>query len=221
MSNAARKSKTRVNPRRAKPRLKPRVDREARKSEYLHAAAQVFLANGAAASMQDISDRAGAPKPVFYRIFPSRTDLIDALFQHVYDTIVRTQRGEWDGYGWALKVLYLEAKHDKDIFLVALNTFRGEPALDHWRQRLMNAIQEQAVGLFQPVEGAPAGAEQRAVRASKTLSSLFFDTLVAWLEDRDGLTDEARFKWWGKIIKEWRKATREAFALDRVESKTT
>lgn len=218
MPNAARRVKTQSRARRAKPRLKPRVDREARKSEYLHAAAHAFLEYGAAASMQDIADRAGAPKPVFYRIFPSRVDLIDALFQHVHDTIVRTQQGEWDGYGWALKVLYQEAKQDKDIFLVVLNTFRGEPALDGWRQRLMTVIQQQAVALFQPAEGAPSGAEQRAVRASKTLSSLFFDTLITWLEDRDGLTDEARFKWWGKIIKEWRKATREAFALDRVEN---
>ena len=49
---------------------KPRVDKEARKADYLRAAAKAFLAKGAAASMQDVADAAGAPKPVFYRIFP-------------------------------------------------------------------------------------------------------------------------------------------------------
>src|SRR5262245_65652772 len=96
-------------------RAKPRVDREARKADYLRAAARAFLAKGAAASMQDVADAAGAPKPVFYRIFPSRADLIDALFGHVRDVIIRTQQGEWDGYGWALRVLYQEAKQDREI----------------------------------------------------------------------------------------------------------
>ena len=44
--------------------------------------------------------------------------------------------------------------------------------------------------------------------------NLMFDTLVVWLEDSDGLTDEKRFVWYGRIIREWRKATREAYDLD-------
>ena len=47
------------------PRSKPRVDKEARKADYLRAAARAFLAKGAAASMQDVADSAGAPKPVW------------------------------------------------------------------------------------------------------------------------------------------------------------
>ena len=73
------------------PRAKPRVDKEARKADYLRAAAKAFLAKGAAASMQDVADSAGAPKPVFYRIFPSRSDLIESFFQHVHDVIIELQ----------------------------------------------------------------------------------------------------------------------------------
>ena len=51
------------------------------------------------------------------------------------------------------------------------------------------------------------------------MSSLVFDTLVAWLEDTDGLSDEKRFVWYGRIIREWRKATREAYELDPPEEK--
>ena len=32
--------------------------------------------------------------------------------------------------------------------------------------------------------------------------------------DLHKLSDEARFIWWGRIVREWRKATREAFQLD-------
>ena len=62
-------------------RAKPRVDKEARRAEYLRAAARAFLTHGASASMQDVADAARAPKPVFYRIFPSRAELIES-FSH-------------------------------------------------------------------------------------------------------------------------------------------
>jgi AcrR family transcriptional regulator len=204
----------------AGPRSRPRVDKEARKADYLRAAARAFLARGAAASMQDVADAAGAPKPVFYRIFPSRADLIDALFRHVEDTMLQTQRGKWDGYGWALRVLYLEAKKDQEIFLVALKTFRGDPTLAHHRERLHGLVHAQATGFFQPAEGAPAGIPNRTAKASGTMTSLMFDTLVSWLEDTDGLTDEKRFQWYGRIIREWRLAMREAYELDPPEQAT-
>lgn len=203
----------------AAPRPKPRVDKEARKADYLRAAAKAFLAKGAAASMQDVADAAGAPKPVFYRIFPSRADLIDSFFQHVHDVIVRTQQGKWDGYGWALRVLYLEAKKEPEIFLAALKTFRGDPQLEPLREKLLGLVHAQAAGFFQPAPGAPAGAANRIANASKSMSSLAFDTLVVWLEDTDGLSDEKRFIWYGRIVREWRKATREAYELDPPEEK--
>jgi AcrR family transcriptional regulator len=199
-------------------RSRPRVDREARKADYLRAAAKAFLAKGAAASMQDVADAAGAPKPVFYRIFPSRAELIDSFYQHVHDTVVRTQQGQWDGYGWALRVLYAEAQKEPEIFLVALKTFRGDPALEHWRQKLLSLVQTQARGFFQPAEGAPEGPPDRIDRAARSMNSMAFDVLVAWLEGEDGLTDEQRFKWYGRIVREWRKATREAYELDAPET---
>jgi AcrR family transcriptional regulator len=198
-------------------RTKPRVDREARKADYLRAAARAFLAKGAQASMQDVADAAGAPKPVFYRIFPSRAELIESFYQHVYDTLEETQQGQWDGYGWALRVLYAEAKKEREIFLVALKTFRGDPALEPWREKLFDLASKQAMGFFHPSASAPAGGEERGRRASHTLTSMGFDTLVSWLEDSDGLSDEKRYIWWGRIVKEWRKATREAFDLDVID----
>lgn len=200
------------------PRSRPRVDKEARKADYLQAAARAFLARGASASMQDVADAAGAPKPVFYRIFPSRAELIEALFDHVHDTMVKSQQGKWDGYGWALRVLYLEAKKNPEIFLVVLKTFRGDPVLEPLRERLLTYVYNQATAFFLPAEDAPPGPVDRTVRASRTMTSLMFDTLVAWLENDDGLTDEKRFIWYGRIIREWRAATREAYDLDPPET---
>ena len=202
-------------------RPKPRVNKELRKAEYLRAAARTFLAKGSAASMQDIADAAGAPKPVFYRIYPSRADLIDSLFQHVHDTILKTQQGKWDGYGWALRVLYAEARLEPEIFIVVLKVFNGDPTLNECREKLYALIHKQSTrGFFKPAEGAPPGAEARAILAAKSLNSTSFDTLVAWLENTDGLSDEQRFTWWGRIIREWHQATREAYQLNGPDQKT-
>jgi len=205
-----------VNAKRAS-RAKPRVDKAARRAEYLRAAAYAFLIRGASASMQDVADAAGAPKPVFYRIFPSRAELIETLFAHVHSTIVKTQQGKWDGHGWALRVVYLEAKKDREIFLVVLKTFGGDPALAPLREKLLDLVYRQAAKFFAPADGAPSGQPDRTARASRTMTGLMFDTLVAWLEDNDGLTDEKRFVWWGRIVREWHLATREAYDLDAPE----
>ncbi len=184
----------------------------------MRAAAKAFLAKGASASMQDVADAAGAPKPVFYRIFPSRADLIDSFFQHIHEVILQNQKGKWDGYGWALRVLYVEAKKEPEIFLVALKTFRGDPALEPLREKLLALMHAQAAGFFQPGPGAAHLSADQVAKAARTISLFAFDTLVAWLEDNDGLSDEKRFVWYGRIIREWRKATREAYDLDPPEA---
>jgi hypothetical protein len=113
----------------------------------------------------------------------------------------------------------VEAKKEREIFLVALKTFRGDPVLEPWREKLFDLISTQAMGFFHPTGGAPPGGEARGRNASRTLTSMGFDTLVSWLEDSDGLSDEKRFVWWGRIVREWRKATREAYELDPPENK--
>ncbi|MEI7933304.1 MAG: helix-turn-helix domain-containing protein [Alphaproteobacteria bacterium] len=195
-------------------RGRPRVDQKARREDYLQAAAKVFLAQGSQASMQQVAEAAGAQKPVFYRIFPSRAALIDALFQRVFDVIFEVQARPWEGYGWTLKAVYLAAKPEREVFLAVLTTFRADPALQAWRDRLLALVHEHSKGFFEPASGAPPGGAKRAEFASKSLNSLFFETLADWLTDRDGLTDEARFTWYARIVREWRKATREAYRLD-------
>jgi len=195
-------------------RGRPRVDQKTRREDYLQAAAKVFLSQGAGASMQQVAEAAGAQKPVFYRIFPSRAALIDALFQRVYDVIAEVHEKPWEGYGWTLKAVYQAAKPQREVFLAALTAFRADPICEPWRERLLSLVHEHSRGFFEPAKGAPSGGEARAKYASKSLNSLFFETLADWLADRDGLSDEARFTWYARIVREWRKATREAYKLD-------
>jgi len=138
---------------------------------------------------------------------------------HLRDTVVKIHQGKWDGYGRALRVVYFEAKKDREIFLVVLKTFSGDPTLAPSREKLLDLVFKQAAKFFAPADGAPPGPPNRTSRASRNMTGLMFDTLVAWLEDNDGLTDEKRFVWWGRIVREWHLATREAYELDAPEQR--
>ncbi|MFZ4685946.1 MAG: hypothetical protein ACOYMK_10045 [Hyphomonadaceae bacterium] len=138
---------------------------------------------------------------------------------HLRDTVVKIHQGKWDGYGRALRVVYFEAKKDREIFLVVLKTFSGDPALAPMREKMLDLVYKQAAKFFAPSDGAPPGTPNHRTRASRNMTGPMFDTLVAWLEDYGGLTDEKRFVWWGRIVREWRLATREAYELDAPEQR--
>jgi AcrR family transcriptional regulator len=194
-------------------RKKPRVDRSARRDEYVRVAARVFLDKGLhAATMRDIAEAAGAAKVLFYRLFPSREALVEAVFERVADGIETAYAAPWQGYGSMVGRVLETARADPAPYLVVFKNCRaGQP---DWERRLRAILARSSLALFAPGPGAPAGAEARAERAAGALFGLFIDSMIAWLEERDGLTDEERIRWWGRIVREWRAATREAFRLD-------
>lgn len=170
--------------------------------------------------MQSFAAAAGTVKPVYYRIFPSRADVIKALFAHIRDAIARTQLGERDSDGWALCSLYLDARNDPAIFLAVLKLLRGHPAYQSLRDQLLSLVETKLARSFEASAGATPCPPDSAVRASRITASFLLDTLVVWLEDNGDLSDEKRSAWWNRIAREWRLATREAYALDPPQPET-
>src|SRR5262245_17727571 len=66
------------------PRQAPRRRADARRNEkaLLDAAAEVFLTSGVEAPVRDIAARAGVGLGTVYRHFPTRADLVVAVYQH-------------------------------------------------------------------------------------------------------------------------------------------
>ena len=194
-------------------RRKPRVDHDARRAEYVSVAARVLLEKGLhTATMRDIAEAAGAAKVLFYRLFPSREALVEAVFLRVEQAIVDAYARPWEGYGSLVRHVLAAARQEPAPFLLVFKNVRSA-GLD-WEERLRTILAQVSMPLFQPGPEAPAEAETRALRASGAMFGLFVDSMITWLEDRDGLTDEERIRWWGKIVKAWREAAREAFRLD-------
>jgi AcrR family transcriptional regulator len=76
----------------AAPEVRPRgarLPRNARRTQLLGAAREVFVAQGYhAAAMDEIAERAGVSKPVLYQHFPSKRDLYLALLEQHTDEVV-------------------------------------------------------------------------------------------------------------------------------------
>jgi AcrR family transcriptional regulator len=194
-------------------RKKPRVDHAARRAQYVGVAARVFLDKGLhTATMRDIADAAGAAKVLFYRLFPSREALVEAVFERVATAIDEAYDQPWEGYGSMVGKVLETARKDPAPFLVVFRNCRA--SMPEWESRLRRVLARTSLPLFEPGPNAPAGAEERSKKAAGALFGLFLDSMVTWLEDRDGLTDEERIRWWGRIVRENRAAGREAFRLD-------
>jgi AcrR family transcriptional regulator len=65
-----------------KPSRAKRADAQRNEKALLDAAAEVFIASGVAAPIREIAARAGVGTATIYRHFPTRADLIVAVYRH-------------------------------------------------------------------------------------------------------------------------------------------
>lgn len=197
------------------PIRKPRVDAEARRRDYVDVAARVMLERGVhGATMREIAEQAGAAKVLFYRLFPSRDALVEAVYQRVETAILAAYAEPWDGYGAMVRRVLETARRDPVPFLVVLRNCFAGAGQSEWGVRLRAIFNRRSHSLFLPEPGAPDGAAERSTLAGGSLFGLWVDSMITWLEERDGLDDAARIRWWARIVREWHAASREAFRLD-------
>jgi AcrR family transcriptional regulator len=196
-------------------RRKPRVDRSARQADYVRIAADVLYERGLQrASMQEIADRAGVAKILIYRQFPSKEALLAAIFEEVLHEIRAVYDRPWPGYGAGLMEVLRRARNNRAAYLLLLRDSRSDPEARRWYE-IYEARQIAPFMVFlKPADGAPAGAEGRARIAAHTLVGIVTETLINWIEDRDGLDDDARVRWFGHIVREWRRVTRVVYRLN-------
>ena len=196
-------------------RRKARIDRRARQADYVRIAAEVFHERGLQrASMQDVADRAGVAKILIYRQFPSKEALLAAIFETVLQEIRAVYDSPWPGYGAGLMEVLRRARNNRAAYLLLLRDSRADPDAKRW-YGVYEARQIEPFTVFlKPAPGAPDGAEERARVAAHTLVGLLTETLINWIEDRDGLDDAARVRWFGHIVREWRRVTRAVYQLN-------
>ena len=120
----------------------------------------------------------------------------------------------WPGYGAALMEVLRHARRNRAAYLLLLRDSRSDPEAKRWYDIYEERQIEPFMVFLKPAEGALAGAADRARLGARSLVGIATETLINWIEDRDGLDDGARVRWFGHIVREWRRATRAAYQLD-------
>src|ERR1700733_10275490 len=111
---------------------KPRVDAQRNRARILEVAKKKFTRSGAHASLEEIAKKAGVGPGTLYRHFPTREDLLVAVYRSEMEKLAAAERTLADSKSpvealraWLL--LFVDAVATKQIIAPVLNTLVGEP----------------------------------------------------------------------------------------------
>jgi AcrR family transcriptional regulator len=109
---------------------KPRADAQRNREHILEAAKHAFTRSGANASLDDIAKHAGVGPGTLYRHFPTREELLEAVYRTELEKLAAAERklGEAMPPVEALRawlLLFVDAIATKKIIAPALNTLVG------------------------------------------------------------------------------------------------
>jgi AcrR family transcriptional regulator len=111
---------------------KPRADAQRNRQRILEVAKQEFTRSGANASLEDIAKKAGVGPGTLYRHFPTREELLVAVYRSEMEKLAAAERTLADSMSpvealraWLL--LFVDAVETKQIIAPVLNTLVGDP----------------------------------------------------------------------------------------------
>jgi len=112
---------------------KPRTDAQRNRERILEAAKEAFTRSGANTSLDDIARQAGVGAGTLYRHFPTRDELLEAVYRTEVQKLAAAQRKFAEDLppiealrAWML--LFVDYIETKKIIAPALNTLVGGPS---------------------------------------------------------------------------------------------
>jgi AcrR family transcriptional regulator len=122
----------RMTKKRSQPPRKPRADAERNRERILEVAQEAFARDGATASLDDISKRAGVGPGTLYRHFPTREELLQTVYRSELEKLAAAEQKFAQTMppiealrAWLL--LFVDAIAAKQLIAPALNTLLGDP----------------------------------------------------------------------------------------------
>ena len=112
---------------------KPRTDAQRNRERILEVAKEAFTESGANASLDDIAKQAGIGPGTLYRHFPTREELIEAVYRTEVEKLAAAERTFAETMppldalrAWML--LFVDYIATKKIIAAALNSLVGDPS---------------------------------------------------------------------------------------------
>src|SRR5271156_4446738 len=114
------------------PQRKPRADAQRNRERILEVAKEAFTRSGANTSLDDIASEAGVGPGTLYRHFPTREELLQAVYRSEMEKLAAAERRFTQSMppiealrAWLL--LFVDAIETKQIIAPVLNTLIGDP----------------------------------------------------------------------------------------------
>jgi AcrR family transcriptional regulator len=112
---------------------KPRADAQRNRARILEVAKEAFTRSGASTSLDDIAKQAGVGPGTLYRHFPTREELLKAVYRTEVEKLAAAERKFAQAMppvealrAWML--LFVDYIATKQIIAPALNTLVGDPS---------------------------------------------------------------------------------------------
>jgi AcrR family transcriptional regulator len=115
-----------------KSQRKPRADAQQNRERILEVAKEAFKKSGAGASLDDMAKQAGVGPGTLYRHFPSREELLKAVYQTEADKLAKAGQTFAETLSpvdalRAWMMLFVDFIAEKKIIASALNALAGDP----------------------------------------------------------------------------------------------
>ena len=171
-----------------------RLPRDARRTQLLESALEVFSVQGYhSAAMDEIADRAGVSKPVLYQHFPGKLDLYLALLDQSCDKIIDSAQKALDStddnkqrVAATMSAFYDYVSSAEGAFrLVFESDLTNEPAV---RERVDRVTNECAALITHVIRDDTALPEEQARLLAVSLVGMAQVSARYWLADTDGST---------------------------------
>jgi AcrR family transcriptional regulator len=111
---------------------KPRADAQRNRERILEVAKQAFTRSGANASLDEIANEAGVGPGTLYRHFPTREELLQAVYRSEIEKLAAAERNFAQSMppiealrAWLL--MFVDAIETKQIIAPVLSTLIGDP----------------------------------------------------------------------------------------------
>ncbi len=111
---------------------KPRADAQRNRERILEVAKEAFTRHGASTSLDDVAKQAGVGPGTLYRHFPTREDLLKAVYRNEIESLAAAESTLAEKFppvealrAWLF--LFVDAIAAKQVIAPALNTLLGDP----------------------------------------------------------------------------------------------
>jgi len=187
----------------------------------LRIAAGLFRKTGLSrGTMDQVAEAAGLTKAALHRQFPTKTLLVQAIFNEVIRGFREADERPWYGYGGGVRGALDGARSFEDGYVLLIRDGLRQPGCQTFHDALRARAARRLVALLWLPNRPPPRAERPPLLALALDPMVSFtnEAMAHWVQHGDPSRDDLYLRWCGQMIRAWRYNAAEFLNLDSPEA---